>query len=152
MNQLNTSEKMMLTVEAVIEAPVEIVWKTWTTPADIVNWNHASDDWHTTRAENDLRAGGKLISRMEARDGSMGFDFEGTYDQVIPVEYLAYTLADGRKVMVSFIQDQQHTKVKETFEAEGENTPELQRTGWQAILDNFKKYTELSWKQGNHKP
>ncbi len=149
---MNTSEKMMITVETVIQAPVDMVWKNWITPEDIVKWNHASDDWHTTRAENDLRPGGKFLSRMEAKDGSMGFDLAGSYDKVIQTKYLAYTLADGRKVKVSFTPDHQHTKVTETFEAEGENTPELQRSGWQAILDNFKKYTELNWKQGNHQP
>ena len=134
--------KKIITVETTVQAPVEKVWKTWSTPEDIIQWNNASDDWHTTRAENDLRAGGKFIARMEAKDGSAGFDFEGVYDEVKPNELIEYTIGDGRKVKVTFSPDGDETKVTETFETEDTHSPEMQRTGWQAILDNFKNYTE----------
>lgn len=137
------SEKPIeITVEAVVNSPVEKVWKAWTTPEDIIKWNTASDDWHTTRAENDLRAGGKFSSRMEAKDGSFGFDFEGVHNEVKPNELIASTMGDGRRMRVTFIPQGNSTKVVETFEAESENTLELQQGGWQAILNNFKKYTE----------
>ncbi len=134
--------KKTITVETTVKAPVEKVWKTWSTPEDIIQWNNASDDWHTTRAENDLRAGGKFMARMEAKDGSAGFDFEGVYDEVKPNELIEYTIGDGRKVKVTFSPDGDETKVTETFETEDTHSPEMQRTGWQAILDNFKNYTE----------
>lgn len=131
-----------ITVETTVKAPVEKVWKTWSTPEDIIQWNNASDDWHTTRAENDLRIGGKFLARMEAKDGSAGFDFGGIYDEVKPNELIGYTIGDGRKVKVTFSSGGDETKVTETFEAESTNPLEMQRAGWQAILDNFKKYTE----------
>ena len=134
--------KQSITIKSNINAPVEKVWKMWNTPSDIMQWNAASDDWHTPRAESDLRPGGNFSARMEAKDGSFGFDFGGTYDEVIPNSKLAYTLGDGRKVDVTFEGNGQQTKVIETFEAESENSIEMQRDGWQAILDNFKKYTE----------
>jgi uncharacterized protein YndB with AHSA1/START domain len=141
---MTTLEKIMITVEATINAPVEKVWKLWTLPEHITKWNNASDDWHTPHAENDLRAGGKFLSRMEAKDGSMGFDFGGVYDEVKTNELIAYTLGDGRKVKVTFTKQGNATKVVTTFEAENENPVEMQRGGWQAILDNFKKYTETN--------
>lgn len=107
-----------------------------------MNWNNASDDWHTPHAENDLRKGGKFLSRMEAKDGSFGFDFEGVYDEVIENEKIEYTTSDGRKVTTTFKETGGVTNVSTTFEAETENSVELQRDGWQAILNNFKKYTE----------
>jgi len=134
--------KQSITIKSNINAPVEKVWKMWNTPSDIMQWNAASDDWHTPRAESDLRPGGNFSARMEAKDGSFGFDFGGTYDEVIPNSKLAYTLGDGRKVDVTFEGNGQQTKVIETFEAESENSIEMQRDGWQAILDNFKKYAE----------
>ena len=135
-------EKTVITVESTIEAPVEKVWESWTQPKHIVNWCNASDDWHTPRAENDLRVGGNFVSRMEAKDGSMGFDFGGTYDAVRKNEYIEYTMEDGRKVQIKFFPEGEETKVVESFEAESLNPVELQKGGWQAILDNFKKYTE----------
>ena len=135
-------EKTVITVESTIEAPVEKVWESWTQPKHIVNWCNASDDWHTPRAENDLRVGGNFVSRMEAKDGSMGFDFGGTYDAVRKNEYIEYTMEDGRKVQIKFFPEGKETKVVESFEAESLNPVELQKGGWQAILDNFKKYTE----------
>ncbi|WOV86953.1 SRPBCC family protein [Sporosarcina oncorhynchi] len=131
-----------LTVEATVQAPVEKVWAYWTDPSHIKKWNSPSDDWHTPFAENDLRAGGKFVSRMEAKDGSMGFDFGGVYDEVQLHEVISYTLGDGRKVNITFTGQGNETKVIETFEAETENPVDFQRQGWQAILDNFKQYAE----------
>jgi len=139
---MSTTEKTKVTIEATVNAPVEKVWNTWTKPEDIVKWNSPSDDWHTTRAENDLRVGGAFLSRMEAKDGSFGFDFGGVYDEVKQNERIAYTIGDGREVEVIFEGDGNSTKITSTFEAEDQNPVEMQRGGWQAILDNFKKYTE----------
>jgi uncharacterized protein YndB with AHSA1/START domain len=141
---MDTKEKTIITVQAIIDAPVNKVWKNWITPEDITRWNYASDDWHTTRAENDLRAGGKFMSRMEAKDGSFGFDFTGVYDKVRKYESIESTLGDERKVKIVFSAVGNKTKIVESFEAESTNSVELQRGGWQAILDNFKKYTELA--------
>ena len=131
-----------ITVQATVNAPAEKVWTLWNEPAHITKWAAASDDWHTTRAENDIRTGGTFLSRMEAKDGSFGFDFGGTYDDVRPNEYIAYTMGDGRKVSVTFTPEGDSTKIVETFEPESENPREMQQGGWQAILDNFKKYAE----------
>jgi uncharacterized protein YndB with AHSA1/START domain len=137
--------KKTITVQAVINAPVEKVWKLWTTPEHITKWNNASDDWHTPRAENDLRVGGKFLYRMESKDGSFGFDFVGVYDEIRRNELIAYTIADERKVRVTFTKNNDvETKVVETFEAESTNPLEIQRDGWQAILNNFKKHIEAS--------
>jgi len=136
------TRKKVITVQTTVQAPVDKVWKLWTNPEHITQWNNASDDWHTPRASNDLRVGGKFTARMEARDGSMGFDFEGIYKSVKPNEYLEYDIADGRKVQVAFKANGENTTVIENFEAENTNPEELQRGGWQAILDNFKKYAE----------
>lgn len=135
-------KRKIITVEATIKAPVEKVWNYWSAPKHIVQWNSASDDWHTPRAENDLRTGGKFFSRMEARDGNMGFDFGGVYDEVKEHEFISYTIDDGRKVKIIFSDNKQETKITETFEAENQNSLEMQKSGWQAILDSFKKYTE----------
>lgn len=139
---METENKQKITVETIVNAPIEKVWKFWTEPDHIKNWNNASDDWHTTSAENDLQAGGKFASRMEAKDGSFGFDFEGIYDDVRINEYIGYTMGDQRKVEISFNGQGNETHIIETFEAEHTNSPEMQRTGWQAIIDNFKKYAE----------
>lgn len=135
-------KRKIIAVEATIKAPVKKVWNYWSAPKHIVQWNNASDDWHTPRAVNDLRTGGKFFSRMEAKDGSSGFDFSGVYDQVKKHELIAYSISDGRKVSVTFSGDKNKTKITETFEAENAHAIELQKTGWQAILDNFKKYVE----------
>lgn len=132
-----------ITVEATIKAPVEKIWKYWTIPEHIKQWNKASDDWHTPYAENDVRTGGKFLSRMEAKDKSVGFDFGGVYDEVKDHKLIAYTIGDGRKVKIIFSGDKNETKITETFEAENQNPVEMQRSGWRAILDNFKKYTEV---------
>jgi len=135
-------EKTTVIVESIINAPVKKVWDYWTGPQHITQWCNASDDWHAPHAEADLRKGGSFSTRMEAKDGSMGFDFGGIYDEVTPTEYLAYTLGDGRKVSVRFAAIGDTTKVTESFETEEMNPVEMQKAGWQAILDNFKKYTE----------
>ena len=133
-----------ITIETTVKSSIEKVWKFWTAPEHITHWNNASDDWHTPRAENDLRIGGKFLYRMEAKDGSFGFDFNGIYDEVKVNELIAYKIEDGRKVKITFSKKGNETKVVETFEAESENSIELQRNGWQAILDNFKKYVEAN--------
>lgn len=129
-----------ITVETTIAAPVAAVWRAWTTPEDIVRWNAASEDWHTTRASVDLREGGSFSSRMEAKDGSVGFDFEGVYSRVEPERQIAYAMADGRKVTVDFLPGPDGVTVRETFDAETVHDPEMQRQGWQAILDNFARH------------
>lgn len=139
---METQTKTIITVENTVTAPVEKVWAYWTKPEHIIKWNNASDDWHTPRAENDLRAGGSFVSRMEAKDGSIGFDFGGVYDKVKIHEYIKYTMGDGRKVKITFSGNGDTTKVVESFEAETTNPIEIQKGGWQGILDNFKKYAE----------
>lgn len=139
---MDKNDKTLITVETVVNAPINSVWKKWTNPNDIVKWNNASDDWHTTRAENDLKVGGKFLSRMEAKDGSMGFDFSGTYTTIKPNEIIEYTADDNRKVQVHFFDGDDKTTIIEVFEAENENPIEMQKLGWQSILNNFKKYTE----------
>ncbi len=131
-----------ITVRASVKAPVDKVWKLWTTPDHITQWNNASDDWHTPHATNDLRTGGKFLSHMAAKDGSFSFDFEGTYSKVELHKSIEYTLADGRDVKINFTVNGNETEVEEIFEAENTNSLDLQRSGWQAILDNFKKYAE----------
>ena len=139
---METQEKTIITVQNTINAPVEKVWDYWTKPEHITQWYHASDDWHSPHAENDLRVGGTFSARMEAKDGSMGFDFSGVYDQVEPNQYIEYTMGDGRKVKTNFTSNGDKTEVVEIFEAENTHSIEMQKGGWQAILDNFKKYTE----------
>lgn len=129
-------------VQTAVRLPLSTVWQSWTAPVHITGWNAASDDWHTPVAENELRAGGRFRYRMEARDGSAGFDFCGTYDSVLIEKQISCTLDDDRKVTVQFELRGDSTVITETFEAENLNSVELQRTGWQAILDNFKRYTE----------
>lgn len=132
----------LIKVETVVNVPIEKVWEYWTDPKHIVKWNNASEDWHTTEAKNDLKIGGKFTSRMEAKDGSFGFDFGGVYTEVRLYEVISYVLGDGRKVEINFINEENKTKIIENFEGENENPPEFQQMGWQAILDNFKKYSE----------
>lgn len=133
---------MKITVQTVVEAELNEVWNSWNDPADIERWNSAQKDWHTTRSTVDLREGGRFLARMEARDGSEGFDFEGTYTRVVPHETIEFRMSDGREVKVEFVERDGGVLVKETFDAESENPPEVQRTGWQAILDNFGRYVE----------
>lgn len=133
---------MKITVETVVKAQLNKVWDAWNNPADIKQWNTAQEDWHTTRSSVDLREGGKFLSRMEAKDGSVGFDFEGTYTRIVPKQAIEYRMSDGREVQVEFVERPGGVLVKNTFDAETENTPELQRQGWQSILDNFGRYVE----------
>ncbi|WP_215112152.1 MULTISPECIES: SRPBCC family protein [unclassified Exiguobacterium] len=130
-------ESNVVTISALVDAPIDTVWKLWTDPDHIKQWNHASDDWHTTEAENDLRIDGKFRSRMEAKDQSMAFDFEGVYEEVEVNELIQYRLEDERRVRISFSSEGNQTKVVEVFDAESMNPVEMQRLGWQAILDNF---------------
>jgi uncharacterized protein YndB with AHSA1/START domain len=141
---MKTIGKIKITVETTIKAPVEKVWKFWTEPKHIISWNNASDDWHTLRAENDLRTGGRFLSRMESKDGKDGFDFSGEYHRVEQHKRIEYSLDDGRKVQILFVSKGEETMVVETFEAEHTFTVEMQKTGWQAIMDNFRKYVETS--------
>ncbi len=132
---------MKITVEVNVRAPIENVWQTYTTPSDIVHWNAASDDWHTTQASVDLRAGGVFSSRMEAKDGSFGFDFAGTYTNVIPNRLIEYAFGD-RQVTVEFTEKPGGVAVKIMFDPETTHSLEQQQEGWQAILDNFARYVE----------
>ena len=136
------TEKTFITVMTRINAPIEKIWEFWTNPEHIINWNFASDTWKCPWAKNDVQNGGKFVWRMEAKDGSFGFDFSGTYTNVKQNELIEETLDDGRIVKIVFSKDGNNTTVTETFEAEGQNSLDMQKTGWQAILDNFKKYAE----------
>ena len=136
------AKKVSISIEAVIKSPIEKVWKYWTEPQHITQWNKASPDWHCPKATNDLKEGGKFSYTMAAKDGSFSFDFGGVHVTVKTNELIENTLGDGRKVKVIFSESANETKLVETFEAENENSLELQRNGWQAILNNFKKYIE----------
>jgi len=134
---------MKITVEALVEAPIEKVWHAYTSPDDIKQWNAASDDWHTTQATVDLRVGGAFSSRMEAKDGSFGFDFAGTYTEVIPNQRIAYAFGD-RTGVVEFLPDTRGVTVRVTFDAETVYPVEQQREGWQAILNRFARHVEAT--------
>lgn len=141
---MESTEKIAITVQATIDLPIDKVWKYWTTPDDITKWNYASDDWHSPQAVNDLQEGGRFSYRMEAKDGSIGFDFSGIYNKVILHKKIDYTLDDDREVTITFSSVDGKTEIIETFEAENEYTYEMQQAGWQAILNNFKKRVEES--------
>lgn len=133
-----------ITIEATVNADVKKVWDYWNKPEHLTQWNFADPSWHCPSAKNDLKVGGKLQSRMEAKDGSFGFDFEGTYNEVVEHKRIVYTIADGRKVETDFSDVGGKTKIVTVFEAETLNPVEMQQGGWQAILDNFKKYAEAN--------
>ncbi len=135
-------ETTKITVDTTINANREKVWEYWNGPEHIKKWNFAVDDWHCPNAENELKVGGKLKSRMEAKDGSMGFDFEAIYDEVVHQEKIAYTMTDGRQAATTFEDLGEKTKVTTVFDPENQNPIEMQKGGWQAIIDNFKKYVE----------
>ena len=135
-------ESREISVRTKIKAPVKQVWEYWTEPKHITKWNYASPDWHSPSAENDLRENGRFSYRMEAKDGSAGFDFEGTYDKVEPLKHIAYTLDDGRRTKIAFREEGNVTLVAETFDADPSHSMEMQQNGWQAILENFKAYVE----------
>lgn len=137
----NTSSTV-ITVKTIVNAPVSKVWEYWTKSEHIMQWNNASDEWHTPAAKNDLRKDGRFVFTMAARDGSMSFDFEGVYTEVVEHKLIAYVMADGRTAKIIFDGQDYQTEIVESFDAESVNSIELQRTGWQNILDNFKKYTE----------
>lgn len=133
---------MKIKIEALVRAEPEQVWVAWNSPEDIMQWNAAHESWHTTASTVDLREGGTFRSRMEAKDGSAGFDFEGTYTRIVPRKLIEYEMSDGREVQVEFSARSNGVLVTETFDAETENAPDLQRQGWQAILDNFARHAE----------
>lgn len=139
---METATKTVITVENTVNAPVSKVWDLWNSPEHITKWNQASPDWHSPSSENDLRVGGSFKTRMEAKDGSFGFDFGGIYDVVDHHKTIEYTMDDGRRVIVKFQSNGDTTKVTESFDAENTHSHEMQKGGWQAILDNFKKYAE----------
>ncbi len=139
---METAEKTKITIQTTVNAPIEKAWKVWTSPDDIIKWSTPSPEWHTPRAEHELKSGGRFVYRMEARDGSMGFDFGGTYNIVKPNEQLSYTMDDGRTADIKFSQTGGRTKIVEVFEAENQNPVEMQRAGWQAIMDSFMNYVE----------
>lgn len=134
--------KKSITVETSIVSDLDTVWKAWTEPEHITQWNFASDDWCCPKAQNQVVPNGAFSWRMEAKDGSMGFDFNGVYETVSPGKKLSYTLEDGRKTTVEFSENTGTVVVRETFETENTHTDEQQRAGWQAILENFKKHVE----------
>lgn len=133
---------MKITVETVVKAQPNQVWQVWNNPDDIVQWNSPHESWHTTRSAVDLREGGQFSARMEAKDGSAGFEFEGTYTRVVPEKALEFRMSDGREVSIEFVEQTDGVLVRETFDAETENSAEMQRAGWQAILNNFGKHVE----------
>ena len=139
---METAEKTAITVETTVKAPVKKVWDYFSAPEHITRWAFASDDWHAPYAENDLRTDGKFKTTMAAKDGSFSFDFGGVYTNVQPHSVIEYVMDDGRKVKVTFSDNNGETQVSETFDPENLHPVEMQRGGWQEILDNFKKYTE----------
>lgn len=136
---------MRINVETTVDAPLEQVWSAYTTPDDIVQWNAASDDWHTTKASVDLREGGVFSSRMEAKDGSIGFDFAGTYTKIVPQKLIEYTFGD-RAAEVEFAPGPDGVKVRVSFDSEPSHSVEQQQYGWQAILTNFARHVEANRK------
>jgi uncharacterized protein YndB with AHSA1/START domain len=133
---------MKIDIQSFVNVSTKEVWEFYTNPEHIVNWNFASPNWHCPSAQNDLRPGGKYSARMEAKDGSFGFDFEAIYDTVYPLEGFTYTMEDGRQVDTQFIEEETGTLIKVSFDPEDQNSLELQRAGWQAILNNFTSYAE----------
>jgi len=131
-----------ITISTLVNLPIEIVWKLWIKPVHIKNWNNSSSDWFTPFVKNSLKVGGKFNYRTEARDGSFGFDFEGTYKKIETEKLIEYVLADERNVSINFDKEGNSIRVTETFEPEQENSIESQTNGWQSILDNFKSYAE----------
>ncbi len=139
---METQNREVITIETIVDAPVEKVWDYFSESKHIIQWNKASNDWFTPKAENDFKEEGSFNYRMEAKDGSFGFDFVGNYTKIIQNEYIEYNIADGRNVKIKFVPDEEKTKITEIFEAETSHPLDVQKSGWQAILDNFKNYTE----------
>jgi uncharacterized protein YndB with AHSA1/START domain len=138
-------KRKRITVSVCVKVPMEYVWTYWTKPKHILGWNHASEDWHTQAAENDLRENGRFLYRMEAKDGSYGFDFGGVYKKIIPFKEIDYELGDFRKVRITFLSKAGESVVTETFEAESALSVKMQKAGWQSILDHFKIYAEKTY-------
>ena len=136
------NEKQIITIGTTVNADINKIWKYWNDPEHVVKWNAASVDWHTPHAENDLSVGSGFRYTMAARDGSFSFDFVGNYTMIVPNETIVYEIADGRKVRIDFSSESDKVTIVETFEAETQNPIEMQRDGWQSILDNFKTYVE----------
>jgi uncharacterized protein YndB with AHSA1/START domain len=141
---METQQKTAITVETSVNAPIEKVWKYWSEPQHIMQWASPSDDWHAPYADNDLRNDGKFKTTMAAKGGSVSFDFEGVYTNVQPHKLIEFVMSDGRKVKVVFLSNGNETQITETFDPETENPIDMQRDGWQAILNNFKKHTEAN--------
>jgi len=141
---MQAANNTQVTISATINAPIEKVWELYNNPEHVTKWNMADPSWHCPYGQNDLRTGGQFSYRMEAKDGSFGFDFGGTYDQVIPHQLIEYTMSDNRKVIVRFTTNGNTTAIETTFDAENQNPVDMQRAGWQSILDNFKKYAEAN--------
>lgn len=139
---MSTTKPVSIRIETTVNAPIEKVWDCWNNPEHVTQWNQAAPEWHCPSGRNDLRAGGKFSYRMEAKDGSFGFDFSGVYDEVKPMSYIQYHLDDNRKVEIRFVPTQEGIRITEDFEAENQNSLELQKMGWRAILDSFRKYAE----------
>ncbi|WP_238394590.1 SRPBCC family protein [Pseudoxanthomonas wuyuanensis] len=139
-----TRNPMKITVQTQVRSNIDAVWSAYSNPDDITQWNSASDDWHTPHCRVDLREGGTFSTRMEAKDGSMGFDFEGTYTRVVPQQLIEYRMSDGREVAVHFEDGADGVLVRVVFDAETENSPEIQQQGWQSILDSFGRYVGTS--------
>jgi len=138
-------KRKQITVSASVNVPVDYVWTYWTEPEHILGWNHASEDWHTQAAENDLRENGRFLYRMEAKDGSYGFDFTGVYKKIIPFKEIDYELDDSREVRITFESKEDKSVITETFEAESTQSVKMQKAGWQSILDHFKIYAEKTY-------
>lgn len=145
---MSRTEGTTITVATTVAAPLDEVWRAWTTPADIIQWNAASEDWHTPRASVDLRPGGKFLSRMESKDGRMGFDFEGVFTRVEAHRLIEYAMSDSRKVLVTFADGPNGVSVTETFDSEPTHSLDQQRAGWQSILENFRRHVEGKVRSG----
>jgi len=139
---MSITKRPIIEIETTVQRPIQYVWTVWTTPKHITQWNAASDEWHCPTAENEVREGGTFSWRMEAKDGSMGFDFCGNYQEVHPPHKLVSKLEDNREIVVEFIEKEGSTHVFERFEADSPESLDMERAGWQAILDRFKRYAE----------
>lgn len=141
----NSMAKLNIKIDTLVHAPLDYVWETWNTPSHIIHWNHASDDWHSPKADSNFVEGGRFVYRMEAKDNSFGFDFSGTFVEIVDKKRIVTRLDDDRIVQTEFIQENDGVRIIETFEAEDENSVEIQKEGWYAILNNYKLYTESKY-------
>ncbi len=141
----NSMAKLNIKIDTLVHAPLDYVWETWNTPSHIIHWIHASDDWHSPKADSNFVEGGRFVYRMEAKDNSFGFDFSGTFVEIVDKKRIVTRLDDDRIVQTEFIQENDGVRIIETFEAEDENSVEMQKEGWYAILNNYKLYTESKY-------